>query len=324
MGNVLLVFIVLVFVATFLFSERILAVLIGPRRIEARRLKQRLRQVEQINQLGIAGSLLRDSGLKNQSRYQRWIDSWPGMATLNRNIRGSGHKITALTVVLVSIALGLVVFLVTSWLVGSALVGLGFGTAFAVLPSLVIYIDYKKRIAKFEAGLVEAIDIMIRALRAGQPFNESMLLVAEELEGPVAEEFGITFAELNYGLAPKDAFDRMIDRVPCVTLKALAIVVLLQRETGGNLAEVLEKINGLLRGRFKFHRKVRTLSAEGRLSAWILTMVPFVLFGMLYLFSPGYVTTLVREPEGHKVITVAAVMMVIGILWIRKIVRIEV
>lgn len=319
MDDFLLLFLILVFVAAFLFLERILGLIIGPRRAEARQFKRRLQFVAQSQQSGAATVLLRDAGLDSNSV----LSSWPGMTTLNRRLRGSGWKLTATQAVATSLALGAVGFVVCVYLVGLLPAAI-FGVLLAAIVPVKISMDYKARMQRFEEGLVEALDVMTRALRAGQPFNESMLMVAQELQGPVAEEFGLTFAELNYGLSPKQAFENMLERVPSLTLKALVVAVLLQRETGGNLAELLDKISRVLRGRFRFHRKVRTLSAEGRMSSAVLIAVPFVLFAILYFTSPDYATVLLNHPTGHTMITFSSILLVIGIVWVRRLTRIDV
>ncbi len=307
------------FVAAFLFLERILGLIIGPRRAEARQFKRRLQFVAQSQQSGAATVLLRDAGLDSNSV----LSSWPGMTTLNRRLSGSGRKLTAPQAVATSLALGAAGFVVCVYLVGLLPAAI-FGVLLAAIVPVKISMDYKARMQRFEEGLVEALDVMTRALRAGQPFNESMLMVAQELQGPVAEEFGLTFAELNYGLSPKQAFENMLERVPSLTLKALVVAVLLQRETGGNLAELLDKISRVLRGRFRFHRKVRTLSAEGRMSSAVLIAVPFVLFAILYISSPEYATVLLNHPTGHTMITFSSILLVVGIVWVRRLTRIDV
>lgn len=319
MDDLLLIFVILVFVAAFLFLERILALTVGPQRADAARFKKRLDFISQAQQFGTAASLLRDAGLDRSSK----LDSWPGMAAVNRRLRGSGYKLTAGQVVAISLAAGAAGFAVF-WFLFNPLLAATAGVLFTVIFPAKISYDHKVRMKRFEEGLVEALDVMTRSLKAGQPFNESMLMVAQELQGPVADEFGLTFAELNYGLSPQQAFEHMLERVPSVTLKALVVAVLLQRETGGNLAELLAKISGVLRGRFRFERKVRTLSAEGRLSAVILMAVPFVLFGMVYMTTPSYVAELVQNSTGHTMIAISTILMVIGIVWVRKLTRIDV
>jgi tight adherence protein B len=122
----------------------------------------------------------------------------------------------------------------------------------------------------------------------------------------------------------KQAFMNMLERIPNITLMTLVTAVVVQRETGGNLAETLNKISSVIRGRFRFNRKVKTLSAEGRMSAWILTMIPFVLFILIMLTTPSYLPVLLQEPAGLKIIGVAFFLQVVGILWIRRVIRIEV
>lgn len=323
MDNILLIFVILVFVAAFLFVERILALIIGPKRAEAKRFQERLRFVTDVAELGTAATLLRQTEVEKDTGFKHWLGSWPGVATLNRRLRGSGYKLTAVQVVLLSLLMGAAGFAVF-WFLGNFLLAVVVGALLIAALPLKITVDYNKRLRDCEEGLVEALGVMTRSLKAGQPFNESMLMVARELQGPVAEEFGLTFAELNYGLSLKEAFTHMTERVPSVTLKALVVAVLLQRDTGGNLAELLDNISGVLRGRFRFERRLRTLSAEGRLSSVILIAVPLVLFGMIYITTPTYVAELTHESVGHTLIAISAIFMVVGVFWVRKITRIDV
>jgi tight adherence protein B len=191
-------------------------------------------------------------------------------------------------------------------------------------PFFRVSLQRTRRIARFEEQLPEALDVMVRALRAGHPFSGTLQLVSEEMDDPIAREFGITFADINYGLDVKQAFMNMLERIPNITLMTLVTAVVVQRETGGNLAETLSKISGVIRGRFRFNRKVKTLSAEGRLSAWILVMIPFTLFVLIMLTTPTYLPVLLQEPAGLKIVGVAFFLQVIGILWIRRVIRIEV
>jgi tight adherence protein B len=177
---------------------------------------------------------------------------------------------------------------------------------------------------RFEEQLPDAIDSMKRALRAGHPFSAAVKLVAEDMDQPVSREFELTFADINYGNDLRRAMLGLLQRMPSVTVMALVTSVLVQKETGGNLAEILEQISKVIRSRFRFQRKVRTLSAEGRLSAWILAMVPFVLFAVMMLLSPDYLPVLLQDPTGRQLIAFAFGMGVIGIFWIRRVIRIEV
>lgn len=165
---------------------------------------------------------------------------------------------------------------------------------------------------------------MKRALLVGYPFTEVMKSVSEEMPPPISVEFGKTFVELNYGVDLKVALANLAHRNPSVSVLAFNSAVTIQKETGGNLAETLDKISNVIRSRFKLMRKVRTLSAEGRMSAWVLMMVPFVLFLMLYLSNPEYISPLLQSERGQSLLAVTAFLMTGGLLWIRKLLRIEV
>jgi tight adherence protein B len=192
------------------------------------------------------------------------------------------------------------------------------------LPFFKIFRDRTIRIQCFEEQLPDAIDMVKRALRAGHPFSGAIKLVADEMDDPVAEEFGTTFADINYGNDSRRAMLGLLQRVPSVTVMALVTSVLVQRETGGNLAEILERISAVIRGRFKLQRKVKTLSAEGRMSAWILALVPLVLFAVIWVTTPDYLPMLLEEEAGQKMIIYGTISSIVGIFWIKKIIRIEV
>jgi tight adherence protein B len=144
------------------------------------------------------------------------------------------------------------------------------------------------------------------------------------MDDPVAHEFGLTFNEISYGNDVRRALLGLLSRVPSVTVMALVTSILVQKETGGNLAEVLEQIAKVVRGRFRFHRKVKTLTAEGRMSAWVLATVPMILFATIWTTTPDYLPILIEDPRGQNLIIYGAISGVIGIAWIRRIIRIEV
>jgi tight adherence protein B len=191
------------------------------------------------------------------------------------------------------------------------------------LPYFKLVKDRDARMTLFEEQLPDALDVMSRALRAGNPFNEALRVVAEEMDDPIATEFGITFSDLNYGVSVKAAFKGLLERTPNVSIAALVAAVLVQRETGGNMAEILDRIASVLRQRQRFQRRVRTLTAEGRVSAWILVLMPFVLALILTVIAPDYLPMLFSHPVGLRLIGAALLIMAFGIWWIRRIVRVR-
>ncbi len=319
-----LLFLGMVALAVFLLTFGITVPVFGESRSTRKRLQERLQEIQKQSDKPPISNLLREKYLKRLNGVERTLEELPGMEWLARVIEQSGHTILAYKLVAIAVFSGLFAalfaWIFTKLLLVSAVAGL----VCFLLPFLKIRMDRQKRLDQFDEQLPEAIDIIKRALQAGHPFSESLHLVADGLEGPISKEFAITFADLNYGNDLRRAMLGLLERVPSITLMAFVTSVLVQRETGGNLSEILENIGKVIRGRFRFQRKVKTLSAEGRLSAWILTLVPFALFIIIHLTEPDYLTALVEVPVGRYMIVIAGVMMTLGIFWIRRLLRIEV
>jgi tight adherence protein B len=176
---------------------------------------------------------------------------------------------------------------------------------------------------QFEKQLPDALDLIARSLKAGHAFTSGMKLVAEEFKDPLGPEFEQTLDEINFGLRVADSLKNLTKRIECLDLNFFVVSVILQRETGGNLAEIIEKLANLIRERFKFRRKVRVLSAEGKLSAGILVAIPFILFAGILFLHPSYVEILIEEPIGRLISTVSFIMMIIGLYFIRRIIDID-
>jgi tight adherence protein B len=165
---------------------------------------------------------------------------------------------------------------------------------------------------------------MARALKAGHAFTNGMRLAADEFDDPLGPEFAETLDEINFGLSVPDALINLARRIDCSEIKYFVVAVTLQRETGGNLAELMGTLSYLIREKFKFQGKVRTLSAEGKLSAIILIAIPFIMVGWLHFSNPKYLATLLIDPLGKVMIIAAVLMMIIGIFIMKKLVTIEV
>ena len=324
MENTPLVFLIMISVAVFLLVWNLMVPVFGAERKAAKRLKSRLRRIATQENRASAAQMLRDKYIRKLSPFERMLETLPGMDQLALLIEQSGRNTPAHRMILLSIALGLVGGIIAWYGTNNYIIGLVAAVALTAAPFFKINFDRSKRLTKFEEQLPEAMDIMVRALKAGHPFTETLKLVAEEMEQPISTEFGITFADINYGLDVKRAFLNLLERVPNITLMTVVTAVIVQRETGGNLAETLGNISSIVRARFRFQRKVRTLSAEGRMSAWVLTMIPFVLFVGLMVTSPNYLTLLITEPAGIKLLSIAFTMIIVGIFWLKRIIRIEV
>ncbi len=314
----------MVFVAVILLMQALVVPAFGESAKTRKNLRKRISDIEAAGEGEALSSLLREKYLRTLSPLERRLESLPAMEALARRIEQSGHKILAYRMVALSLALG-IAFTLLSWLYfGTPMAAAITGLVGTYLPYMKINMDRGKRMEQFEEQLPDAIDTMKRALKAGHPLGASIKLVAEELDNPVAEEFEMTFNDINYGNDVRRAMLGLLSRIPSVTVMALVTSILVQKETGGNLAEILEKISVVIRGRFKLQRKVKTYSAEGRMSAWVLAMVPLVLFVALWVVTPDYLPVLLEDEGGQKMIMYGFFSGVVGILWIRKILRIEV
>jgi tight adherence protein B len=194
----------------------------------------------------------------------------------------------------------------------------------ALIPTMLVRRARKRRLVRIEQQLPEAADFIARALRAGHSFTNVLQIVGNELPEPLSRDFRIARDEINYGVPMGEALHNMAARIPLTDLRYLIIAVLIQRESGGNLAEILTNISHIIRARLKLVAKVRVLSAEGRMSAWILGLLPFGVAGMLTLTNPEYVQLLWTDPAGIQLLWIALGMIVIGVLWLRKMIHIHV
>ncbi|VVO17538.1 type II secretion system F family protein [Pseudomonas fluorescens] len=323
-SELILAFLGMVFTAIFLLSQGLVVPVFGEAGKVRKRIRSRLLVLERASNLPNMQTVLRQKYLRRLSPLEARLEQLPAMEALAQMIEQAGHDYRAYRVLMLGLSLavaaGVVLWILTQLWWAAVPVAL----VVFWLPVLKISRDRGKRFAKFEEGLPDALDAMCRALRAGHPFNETLQLVAEEHQGPVAEEFGLTFADINYGNDVRRAMLGLLERMPSMTVMMLVTSVLIHRESGGNLTEVLERLSSLIRGRFRFQRKVKTLSAEGRMSGWVLVSVPFVLAAAIVVSSPTYLPLLIKEPLGQKLVMGAFVAMLIGIFWIRKIIRIQV
>jgi tight adherence protein B len=219
-------------------------------------------------------------------------------------------------------------FLIPSYLVylhtGTLIFSLLFGLLLGAAPFVYVFQKRAQRFAKFEQGLPDTLDLMVSALRAGHSFVSALDLAGNEAPDPIGKEFRICFDEQNYGLELKTAMNNLAVRVPLQDLKIVITAILIQKESGGNLAEVFDKAAYVIRERFRLKRQVRVYTAQGRLTGWILSFLPLVLGIGLYLINPESMRLLWTRPIGVKLLYISGSMTIIGSLIIRKIVRMDV
>ncbi len=320
----LLLFGVLVFAAALLLSAGLYLLWRGMRNRAPGRLAQRVRNASG----GDAGggtvlSISKRRLLSQQPLLQQLLERLPPAGALDRLLLQAGSGQTVAQVLGWSV-LALLAGLAAGALLGLALpLQLGVGALGAALPCWRLLRARQRRLARIEQQLPEALDLMGRSMRAGHAFPTALKMVGDELRAPLGSEMRIVFDEVNFGVAMGDALGNLASRVPSTDLRYFVVAVLIQRETGGNLAELLGRISAIIRDRLTLLGEIRTLSAEGRMSAWILSLMPFAVALMMQLSSPDFLRLLYTDPGGRKMLTMALVMMGLGILVIRKVTRIR-
>jgi tight adherence protein B len=243
---------------------------------------------------------------------------------LARWIEQSGVKTTLSAILLVAFGLAAAGALVVMFTIRTAaIVPFGAAIGFA-LPFVYLKVKRARRLRTFEENFPEALDLIARSLKAGHAFVTGLKMVADEMDEPVGPEFRKTFDEQNFGLPLKDALENLTLRIPSLDVRFFATAVLIQRETGGNLSEILENLAHVVRERFKILRQVRVHTAHGRFTGYVLLALPAVLCVALSFINPDHMNLLFRERMGHIMLGAAVIMQTIGYFWIQQVVKIEV
>jgi tight adherence protein B len=252
------------------------------------------------------------------------LSVFPGIERLDLLMRQANVKYTMGFLILLSAALGMTGYLFFLVLTKNLFFAVALGLAAASLPLFSLKAKKNKRMALFEKQLPDGLGLIARSLRAGHAFTSGMKLASEEFVDPLGPELEETLDEINFGVSVAEALKNMARRVDCPDLKFFVVAVILQRETGGNLAEIIESLAHLMRERFRFRGKVRTLSAEARLSAKILAAIPVLIFLAIMLLNPEYVGHLIHDPIGHALLGIGFFMMVMAGLVMRRILKLDV
>ena len=243
---------------------------------------------------------------------------------LSRLIEQSGVRTTSSGIVIISVGAGVALALVASVVSRYSFLPFVVGIAGLFAPTLWLMRRRSVRLRRFEAQFPDALDLLARAIRAGHAFQTAMGMVAEELPAPVGPEFKKTFEQQNFGLPLRDALIEMMERVAILDVRFFVTAVLIQRETGGNLAEILDNLAQVVRERFKILRQVRVHTAHGRFTGYVLLALPAALGVGLMMINPELMQLLFQERMGQMMLTGAMVLQTVGFFWIRYVIKIEV
>ena len=323
MDTLYYLFLIFCFLAVVLFLEGGYLVWYAHRGPEAKRIQERLRAVS-AGRNATEAALLKQRLLSSSSGLEYFLLRVPRIHSLDRLLQQSGMSL------MVTHFLGYTAMAGLGGMASAAFLGLPFtvmllcGAVGSAAPLFFVLGAKRRRLEKIQRQLPESIELMARALKAGHAFSGALQMVSAEGPEPAAGEFRLTFDEINFGVSVQDALTSFATRVPLTDLRYFVIAVLIQRESGGNLGELFDKISGLIRARFTLLGRIRVLSAEGRLSAWILSCLPFATGLMINIANPGFLDILWTDPLGLIMVSTALAMMVTGIFIMSRIIKIRV
>jgi tight adherence protein B len=316
-------FAALIFVAVVLLIEGLYVAWNTKRGPEAQRFLRRVRAMS-ADVADQAASITRRRPSSASPLLQKLMEALPHTARLERLLAQSGKSWTMGGFGAASLAAAMLGWAAAAWFALPFPFQLGAAAAALSLPFQVLLRARNKRLQKIEAQLPDALDLMGRALRAGHAFPTALKMVGDEMKDPIGGEFALVFDEVNFGVSMGDALMGMANRVDSTDLRYFVVAVLIQRETGGNLSELLDNISKIIRERIKLHGQIRVLSAEGKMSAWVLGLLPFGAAGMIQLTNPKFLALLFTDPAGQKMVGFALFMMAVGFFVMRRIIRIRV
>ncbi|SDY66651.1 type II secretion system F family protein [Nitrosomonas sp. Nm58] len=290
----------------------------------AKRIKKRLQQVSVAWKDAANAPLLKQRLLSDSPPLQKLLLKFPRMHSLDQLLLQSGMPLMVTQFLSYSAMTGIGAMAMAALLGWPFLIMLLCAAGGALIPYFFVVRAKNERLKTIEQQLPETIDLMSRALKAGHAFPGALQMAATEGVEPSASEFRLVFDEVNFGVPMQHALMNLATRVPITDLRYFVIAVLIQRESGGNLAELLDKISGLIRARLTLLGKIRVLSAEGRLSAWILSCLPFAVALVINIVNPGFLEILWTDPAGLKLVGAAMAMMIVGIYVMSRIIKIRV
>jgi len=318
-------FVVLLFAAVILLIEGGWLWWSGAHGRGARRIAKRLRLMAERGEGGVERvDILKRRVYSRSPALEKQLRRIARLRALDNLLLQAGVKWSVAQFLGCSLVM-LVVGLVAARMLDTPALAAGGVVALALAsPMIVLMRTRRDRLSKLEEQLPEAADFLGRALRAGHSFANVMQMVGEEMPEPIAGEFKFAYEEINYGVPMNEALHNLAVRVPLTDLRYLVIAVLIQRESGGNLAEVLGNISRLIRARLKLLGQVRVMSAEGRMSAWILGILPLAVLLLMSVMNPAYIEVLWTDPVGVRLMWYSGAVAVGGILWMRKLIRIRI
>lgn len=299
--------------------------MIGPMRAQKAEVRKRLSLLELRSYATLdLPNVLKEELYSDVPFFQRLLSRVDIAVRIDKRLKQAGLETRVGTFVLVSVvlfAIGALIGFVLHW---PRLLGFLLGVLLSLIPTVVVGIKRNLRFSRFLRNFPEALEMFARSLRAGHSFTGAIQLVAQEMPKPIGPEFQKVFDEQNLGIPLKQALVGMADRIDLLDLKFFVTAILIQRETGGNLAEIIDKISYVIRERFRVQGQLKIFTAQARLTGVILALLPISIAFLLWILNPGYMKPLFYESAGRWMLVIAAVMQIAGMLVIRRIIRIKI
>jgi tight adherence protein B len=296
-----------------------------PGYLAQRKLNQRLLDVSTpLESAGEEASVVKQAIESPLPVIERLVERFAAAGRLKQLIEGAGLKTTPGGLVVMSIVLAIVMGVIADLVLHQPFVTPLAAALGGAAPFVYLIRARATRMKRFEEQFPEALDLLSRALRAGHAFQTAMGMVGDDLKEPVGPEFKRTFDQQNYGLPLREALHQLTERIPLLDVRFFVTAVLIQRETGGNMSEILDNLAHVVRERFKILRQVRTHTAHGRFTAVVLLSLPPFLAAALTFIAPEHMELLFTNKMGQMMLIVAILMQLVGFVWIRKVIKIEV
>jgi tight adherence protein B len=323
-GSFFPLFAIIAFTAVMLFLLGLYMLWNSYKGPEAKKIGQRLRALSASADSSERAAVLKNRMLSEVPAIERLLLGIPRINHLDRFILQSGLEWTVAKVLSVSLLFGATAYIALSFVNVLPLFQSGIALVAAFLPFAYVQWRRRRRLRRMEQQLPDTLDLIGRAMRAGHALPSSLHMVGQEMVDPIATEFRITHDEINFGVSMQQALTNLSERVPITDVRYFVVAVLVQREAGGNLTEVLDNLSKLIRSRLKFHGKIKVLTTEGRMSAWVLGLLPFGLAALLNFANHDFIKVLWTDPIGIRITNIVLGMMAVGAIWLYKLIQIRV
>lgn len=320
---------IIVFLLTFFVVAGVITVVwvLAGANVGQEQIRKRMNAVHKAERRGDVSQslkLVRDEMLSDVPMLHRILLRWSWSSKLQDFLAQAGMRTKPARILLLSAVLGLGSYLVAGFFFRKPQVSLLLGLAVATIPFLVVVMKRRRRLRKFEERFPEALDLLGRAVRAGHAFTTGLEMIAKECAEPLAGEFRTAFEEQNFGLPLRDALLNLSERVPVIDVRFFVTALLIQKETGGNLAEILDGLSRVIRDRFRIYREIQVRTAQGRLTAAILIALPIFMAITISIINPNYMKVLFEDSKGPLTLGIAGGLQAIGSMILWKIIHFEV